>query len=87
MVSVVRCGCHSRICCKKKLPSDSILIAWLIRHATWSQTMFQVKSEGRIAFVRVFEKPYTRQVLPFGERVMYKYTFKKHVQPQQKLPH
>ena len=57
-----------------QLASDSILIAWLIRHAAWSLTRFQVKSNGRTAFVRVFWKTYTSQVLPFGERVMYKYT-------------
>ena len=50
-----------------ELPSDSIVIAWLIRHAAWSLTRFQVKNDGRIAFVRVFGKAYTSQVLPFGE--------------------
>ena len=59
---------------QEKLPSDSILIAWLIRHAAWSLTRFQVKNDGRTAFVRVFGKAYTSQVLPFGERVMYKCT-------------
>ena len=33
-----------------------------------------MKNDGRTAFVRVFGKAYTSQVLPFGERVMYKYT-------------
>ena len=33
-----------------------------------------MKNEGRIVFARVFGKAYTSQVLPFGERVMYKYT-------------
>ena len=59
---------------REKLPCDSILIAWLIRHAAWCLTRFQVKNDGRTAFVRVFGKAYTSQVLPFGERVMYKYT-------------
>ena len=52
----------------------SILIARLIRHAAWCLTRFQVKNDGRSAFARVFGKAYTTQVLPFGERVMYKYT-------------
>ena len=39
---------------REKLPSDSILIAWLIRHAAWCLTRFQVKNDGRTAFVRVF---------------------------------
>ena len=30
----------------QKLPSDSILTAWLIRHAAWSLTRFQVKNDG-----------------------------------------
>ena len=33
-----------------------------------------MKNDGRTAFVRVFGKAYTSQVLPLGERVMYKYT-------------
>ena len=74
MVSVVRCGYHLRIFCEKKLPSDSILLAWLIRHAAWCLTRIQVKDDGRTAFVRVLGKAYTSQVLQFGERVMYKYT-------------
>ena len=59
---------------REKLPSDSILIACLIRHAAWCLTRFHVKNEGRTAFVRVFGKACTSQVLPFGERVMYKVT-------------
>ena len=41
---------------QEKLPNDSILTAWLIRHAAWSLTRFQVKNDGRTAFVRVFGK-------------------------------
>ena len=32
---------------QEKLPSDSILIAWLIRHAAWSLTRFQVKNDEK----------------------------------------
>ena len=39
---------------QEKLPSDSILMAWLIRHAAWILTRFQMKTDGRAAFVRVF---------------------------------
>ena len=45
---------------REKLPSDSILIAWLIRHAGWCLTRFQVKNDGRTAFVRVFGKAYAK---------------------------
>ena len=41
---------------REKLPSDSILVAGLIRHAAWSLTRFQVKNDGRTAFVRVSVK-------------------------------
>ena len=33
---------------REKLPSDSILIAWLIRHAAWCLTRFQVKTTGEL---------------------------------------
>ena len=59
---------------RKKQASDSILVAWLIRHAVWSLRRYQVKNDGRTAFVRVFGKAYTGLVLLFGERVLYKYT-------------
>ena len=49
---------------REKPPNDSILLAWLIRHAAWCLTRFQVKNDGRTSFVRVFG-------LSFGERVMY----------------
>ena len=41
---------------QEKLPSDSVLIAWLIRLAAWSLTRFQVKNDRRTAFVCVFLK-------------------------------
>ena len=49
-----------------KLPRDSILIAWLIRHAAWSLTKFQMKNDGRTALLRDSGKAYRSQ-LPFGE--------------------
>ena len=56
---------------REKLPSDSILVAWLIRHEARCLTRFHVKNDGRTAFVCDFGKAYTSQVLPFGEGVMY----------------
>ena len=41
---------------REKLPSDSMLLACLIRPAAWCLTRFQVKNDGRTAFVRVFGK-------------------------------
>ena len=45
---------------QEKLPGDSILMAWLIRHAAWSLTRFQVESDGRTSFVHVFSRIHTR---------------------------
>ena len=36
----------------EKLPGDRILLAWLVRHAAWSMTKFQVKNDGRTAFAQ-----------------------------------
>ena len=58
---------------REKLSKDSILLAWLIRHAAWSLTKFQVKNDRRTTLLRVSEKAYMSQ-LPFGERVMYEQT-------------
>ena len=54
--------------------SDSILLAWVVRHAAWSLTRYQVRSDGRTSHVRIFGKAYSGEVLPFGERVLYKFT-------------
>ena len=64
---------HSKIENVEKLSNDSILFAWLIRHAVWSLTKFQVKNDMRSAFLRVSGKAYTSQ-LPFGEKVMYEHS-------------
>ena len=40
----------------------------------WNMTRFQVKNDGLTAFVRVSGKAHTSEVLPFAEKVMYKYT-------------
>ena len=59
---------------REKLSNDSILLAWLIRHAAWSLTKFQVKNDRRTALLlRVSGKACTSQ-LPFGERMMYEHT-------------
>ena len=48
---------------REKLSNDSILLAWLIRHAAWSLTKFRVKNDRRTAFLRVAGKAYTSQRL------------------------
>ena len=56
----------------EKLLGDSVQLAWLVRHAAWGMTRFQVKNDVRTAFVSVFGKAYTSEVLPFAKKVMYK---------------
>ena len=58
---------------REKLSNDSILLAWLNRHAVWRLTMFQVKIDRRSALLRVSGEAYTSQLL-FGERAMYEHT-------------
>ena len=46
---------------------------WLIRHAGWCWSHFHRASEdGRTSYERQFERVYGSQVLPFGERTMWK---------------
>ena len=55
---------------QEKLARDSILIAWLIRHAAWSLTRCQVKNDGRTAFfVRVFWEGPARAKCCHSEKV------------------
>ena len=45
---VLSCDCRLSLedLLREKLPSDSTLVAWLIRFTAWSLTRFQVKSDG-----------------------------------------
>ena len=72
-VSVVRCGCHLSVSCKKtaeRQHPDSVA------DSSRSVEADEVSSaKGRENCIcACFGKVYTSQVLPFGERVMYKYT-------------
>ena len=45
---------------------------WMVRHAAWTRGRFGVKANLRTAYEDAFGNPYTGQVLPFGESVLFK---------------
>ena len=55
--------------CGVKLRSDGPLITWMIRHASWLVTRFSVGEDGRTAFQRQHNVPYSGKVLAFGSKV------------------
>ena len=44
---------------------------WLVRHAGWIRNRFVVKSDGRTAYERWKGKKFNKELVEFGERVMY----------------
>ena len=48
------------------------LVPWLVRHAGWLITHFQVKSDGKTPFERLRRRPYHGEVVEFAETVHYK---------------
>eukprot|EP00969_Alexandrium_andersonii_P360456 15455381-Alexandrium_andersonii.AAC.1 len=57
----------------KALPTTHILLAWCVRHAAWLLSRFQIKSDGRTPFARVYNKGYKGEIVSFAENVLYKY--------------
>ena len=54
--------------------SDLPITSWMVRHAAWLLSHFQAgTADGKTAYARQFERPYESPVLPFAERVMWKY--------------
>ena len=55
-----------------KIPLSHALVAWMPRHAAWTQTRFQPKSCGRTAYFQMRGKNYNGEVVPFGECCLFK---------------
>ena len=55
-----------------KIPPSHALVAWMPRHAAWTQTRFQPKSCGRTAYFQMRGKNYNGVVVPFGECCLFK---------------
>ena len=45
---------------------------WMVRHASWTRSRFGIKANRRTAFEDCFGHPYTGQIVPFGEMILFK---------------
>ena len=58
---------------KQPLHLEHVALPWLVRHAAWQITHYQVKSDGRTPYERLRGgRPYNGQVAEFGEVVHYR---------------
>ena len=55
--------------CGVRVRADSAITAWMVRHAAWLISRFAIGSDGRSAFQRQHNIPYSGKNLPFGSVV------------------
>ena len=55
-----------------QISTDHKLMPWLVRHAGWLVTHYQVKVDGKTPYERLRRRPYNGEVVEFGEVVHYK---------------
>ncbi len=68
---------------KQPLHLEHVALPWLVRHAAWQITHYQVKSDGRTPYERLRGgRPYNGQVAEFGEIVHYRDPTKASEQPK-----
>ena len=54
------------------IQTEDDIVDWLMRHAAWLITHFQVKVDGKTPFERLRERPYKGEIAEFGETVFFK---------------
>ena len=54
------------------LEDEDVVLQWLARWAAMAYNRFQVGSDGRTAYQRQLGKACRQEVVPFGEKVLYK---------------
>ena len=55
-----------------KVTEDSLIFAWMVRHAGWLVARYGVKQDGRTAYERLRGRTYKGEVAECGEVVLYK---------------
>ena len=57
---------------KIKIESQDVILQWLVRWVAMAHSRFSVGSDGKTAYERQTGKKCKMEVVPFGEKVMYK---------------
>ena len=56
----------------KRLPESHPLFSWLVGHAAWLLSTRKAGDDGQSAYQRVRGRPFSKKLIEFGERVLYK---------------
>ena len=57
---------------EERIDTDHKLLPWMVRHAGWLITHYQVKADGKTPYERLRHRPYRGEVAEFAETVHYK---------------
>ena len=56
----------------KRVPDSHAAFSWLVEHAAWLLTVRKVGEDGQSPYQRVRGRPFTKRLVEFGERALYK---------------
>ena len=68
-IRTLKSALESRL--QQEIPDDHDCLPWLVRHSSWIRNRFAVKHDGRTAYERWKGKSIRKEVVEFGEQVMY----------------
>ena len=57
-----------------KLNSNSPLITWITKHASWLHNRYQIHSDGKTSFERRWGSNYNKTICEFGETALFHYS-------------
>ena len=69
-VRTLRADCQMRYGAGEAFSADTAIWTWLLRHAGWQISRFQVKANGSTAYKDAYGEHYTSQTVAFGEAVL-----------------
>ena len=61
---------------QSKVPDGHIVLSWLVEHVAWLLTARTRGEDGKTAYQRIRGRAFTRRLLEFGERCLYKLPMK-----------
>ena len=63
----------------EKIPPTAKILAWLVKYSGFLLSCYEVGKDGRTAFERLKGKPMRKELVEFGEQVLYKKVMHKHL--------
>ena len=68
----IRADCQMRCGSGETFGADTLIWAWLLRHAGWQISRYKPQGNGMTAYNQAYGEHYTHEVVPFAEVVLVK---------------